>query len=48
MLKPILSSYTQDRNRLTDIENRIVVIKQEREGVEWLGSLGLVDAKYYI
>ena len=29
-------------------ENRIVVIKQEREGVEWLGSLGLVDAKYYI
>ena len=31
-----------------DIENRLVVAKGEREGVGWTGSLGLVDANYYI
>ena len=32
-----------ETNRLTDIENRIVVAKGEgREG--WIGSLGLADA----
>ena len=30
----------------TDIENKLVVPKGE--GVEWIGSLGLVDANYYI
>ena len=36
------------RNRLTDIENRLVVIKGERVGEGWIGSLGLADANYYI
>ena len=34
------------RNRLTNMENRLVVAKREREGVGWMGSLGLVDAKF--
>ena len=29
-----------------DLENRLVVAKGEREGVEWIGSLGLIDANY--
>ena len=37
-----------ERNRLTDMENRLVVAKGEGEGVEWTGSLGAVDANYYI
>ena len=36
----------RNRNRLTDIENTLVVAKGEREGVEWTGSLGLIDANY--
>ena len=36
----------QNRNKLIDIENRLVVAKGE--GVGWMGSLGLVDANYYI
>ena len=40
-------TYLQKRNRLTDIENRIVVAKKEgRSGMEV--SLGLVDTNYYI
>ena len=35
---------SQNRNRLTDIKNRLVVDKGEEEGVRWAGSLGLVDA----
>ena len=31
----------------SDIENRLVVAKGEREGVGWTGSLGLVDANDY-
>ena len=36
------------RNRLTDMENRLIVAKGEREGVGWKGSLGLGDATSYI
>ena len=35
-------------NRITDMENRLVVAKGEGEGVGWTGSLGLVDTNYYI
>jgi len=30
------------------MENRVVVAKEEGEGVGWTGNLGLVDANYYI
>ena len=42
--------FLQDRNRLTDIENRPVVAKGEGEGegVGWMGRLGLVGANYSI
>ena len=29
-----------------DLENRLVVAKGEREGIGWIGNLGLVDADY--
>ena len=32
----------------SDTENRLVVANGEEEGVGWTGSLGLVDANYYI
>ena len=35
-------------NRLTNTEYRLVVTKGDKEGVRWMGSLGLVDANYYI
>ena len=31
-----------------NIENKLVVAKGEDEEVRWTGSLGLVDANYYI
>ena len=33
-------------NKSMDLENRFVVAKGERvrEGVEWIGNLGLIDA----
>ena len=31
-----------------DVGNRLVVVKGERVEVGWIGSLGLVDANYYI
>ena len=38
-----------NRNRVTGIENRCVIAKaREVGGVGWTGSLGLVDANYYI
>ena len=37
----------QNRTRLTDIEHRLGVAKGGG-GVGWTGSLGLVDANYYI
>ena len=35
-------------NRLTDIENRLVVSKQEADGGGEIRSLGLADTNYYI
>ena len=32
--------------KIMDLENRLVVAKREREGVGWVGSLGLIDAEY--
>ena len=37
-------TYLWNRNRLTDLENRLVVAKGEEEGVEWNESLEIVDA----
>ena len=38
------STYLQNKNKLTDMENRLVVVK----GAGWIGSLGLADINYYI
>ena len=38
----------QNRKRLINIENRLKVAKGEREGVGRTGSLGLLNAKYYV
>ena len=32
--------------KLMDMENRLVVAKREREEVESIGNLGLIDADY--
>ena len=32
--------------KLIDLENRLVVVKGEGEGVGWTGNLGLTDANY--
>ena len=32
--------------KIMDLENRFVVTKGEREGVGWIGTLGLIDADY--
>ena len=39
----------REQNRLTDIENRLVVAKGEGVGgrMEWSGRLGLADVSYY-
>ena len=38
-----------ETNRLTDIENRLVVAKGKKGWEDgWIGSLGLADASYYI
>ena len=34
--------------KLMDLENRLVVAKGEGKGVGWTGSLGLIDANYFI
>ena len=34
--------------KLMDLENRLVVAKVERAGVEWTGDLGLIDGNYCI
>ena len=41
-------TYPQNRNRPTDMGSRLVVAKGEGEEMGWMGSLGLVDANYYI
>ena len=35
-------------NKIMDVENRVVVVKGEGEGVGWIGSLGLIDADYLL
>ena len=32
--------------KIMDLENKLVVTEGEGEGVEWIGTLGLIDAKY--
>ena len=32
--------------KIVDLENRLVVAKEEWEGVAWTGSLGFIDANY--
>ena len=32
--------------KIMDLENRLVVAQGSREGVGWIGSLGLKDANY--
>ena len=42
-------TYPQDRNRLTDIENKLVAARSGEElGEEWGGRLGLADVSFYI
>ena len=49
MEKPgLLANPVQNRNRLTDIENRLVVAKGEGVGKGRTGSLGLADVNYSI
>ena len=46
MISFVCGTYQQNRNRLTDIENRLVA-KGEREGVGcW--EFAIVNADYYI
>ena len=42
------NKHLRTRNRLTDIEDRLVVAKAENVGEAWIGNLGLADANYYI
>ena len=37
-----------EKKNLMGLESRLVVAKEEREGVGRTGSLGLVDANYFI
>ena len=39
-----MNLYTE--KKLMDLENRLVVVKGEGEGVGWTGNLGLIDANY--
>ena len=32
--------------KIIDLQNRLVVVKGEEEGVGWMGSLELIDADY--
>ena len=36
------------KEKIMDLENRLVVAKGEGEGVGWLGSLGWIDTNYYL
>ena len=38
-------TYLRNRNRFTDIENRLVVATV---GEGWIGRLGLADTNYYV
>ena len=45
--KKIIQMNLQNRNRLTDIENKLTVTKWERGGRE-IGNWELTDTHYYI
>ena len=32
--------------KIKDLEDRLVVAKGERQGVQWMGNLGLIDTNY--
>ena len=34
------------QKKIMDVENRLVVAKEEGEAVGWIGGLGLIDANY--
>ena len=34
--------------KIMDLENRLVIVKGEGDGLGWTGSLGLVEANYCI
>ena len=34
--------------KLMDLENRLVVAKEEGEGVGWIQNMGLIDADSYL
>ena len=40
--------YLRNRNRLKDVDSRLVVVKGEEEGVGRTGIWGLIDANCYI
>ena len=40
--------YLQNRNRFIDMENKLMVIKEERVGEGYIRSLGLTGAHCYI
>ena len=40
--------YMQNRNRLTDIENKLVLTTREREVGGQVRGMGLTDTNYYI
>ena len=46
--KMIQINYLQNRNRLTDIENKLMITKGERGREGQIRSLGLADTYYYI
>ena len=47
-LKYGTNELTYKTERLTGMKNRLMVAKGAGEGVEWTGSLALVDANYCI
>ena len=38
--------YLSTEKKMMDLEKRLVVAKGKREGVGWIGNLGLTDADY--
>ena len=39
-----MNLYTE--KKIMDLESRLMVAKEEGEGVGWTGNLGLIDANY--
>ena len=40
--------YTQNRNRLTDTENKLVVSQKREKGEGQIRDMGLRDTNYYL